>query len=115
MIRIIVFVIACLTSLLEVNISQAQTPDFYGQVLQYNPNPYGQHWPYPHLQVILIHRTSGPSSPRWTDLNGFYYFARLPNCYDEYLMEIYNQRTLVYRQVIPVNGCPFALRPILIR
>jgi len=87
-------------------------PDFYGQVLEYNP--YGRHFAYPSLEVVLVDRVKGPSRPRLTDLNGFYYFYGLPSCDDDYLLEIYKYGRRIYRKVIRVRGCPYAYPPIVL-
>lgn len=87
-------------------------PAFYGQVLKYNP--YGRHFSYPYLEVVLVDRVKGPSRPKFTDQNGFYYFHRLPSCNDDYLLEVYEDGIMIYRKVIRVRGCPYAHPPIVL-
>src|SRR5213595_993020 len=60
--------------------------------------------PIPGLTVFLVHPVLGRSYPTATDLGGDFDFTNVPLVTDEYYMEIYWGRDLIFRRPVLVRG-----------
>lgn len=60
--------------------------------------------PIPGVEVILYNPAVGPSSPRFTDYNGIFYFPYVPFQSSGYDLEFYWRRRLIFRRRISIQG-----------
>ena len=88
--------------------SPVQAESLQGKVQTHDGTPVAG------LTVYLVHPSLGRSTPILTASDGTFVFLNVPSIADDFYLEIYWGRDLIYWQRVPVHGAYVLPSPIVV-